>query len=193
MARTDLDNLTRLLLRAQDGDTSAFTRIATLVQPELARFSSWYGIPKCDIDDVVQESLLRIYKKMGSYRAESRAISWMISITHRVCIDYSRSRTRRLRVLGAVHDNTSHLIAGQINNSVSEITDLISRLPHSLREAFILVKIIELSYQEAASILDVPIGTIQNRVSRARAALITMLNEAESHSHNSAKSNSLAG
>jgi RNA polymerase sigma-70 factor (ECF subfamily) len=179
MSIPDLDHLTKDFLLAQDGDQDAFTRIVGNVQPEILRFSSWYGIPTTDIDDITQETLLRIYKNLNAYRVESRALSWVISIAYRVCLDYSRSTKRRYRMIDAVKNCGSYQFVQPPSTSLSEIADLISRLPLTLREAIVLVKIAELSYQEVATLLNLPIGTVQSRVSRARVLLLHMTREVD--------------
>ncbi len=61
----------------------------------------------------------------------------------------------------------------------SAVRDLVDALPEERRSAFVLTQVLGCSYEEAATICDVPVGTIRSRVARAREQLATALREAE--------------
>jgi RNA polymerase sigma-70 factor (ECF subfamily) len=180
MDSPSVDQLTRDVVLAQDGDHKAFRRVVESVEPEIRRFSAWLIGNSADLDDIVQETLLRIHRGINSFRMESHAISWVLSITRRVCLDYLRQADRQQRLVLAIEQNTfvaTH--TGDINSI--PILDLIQSLPTQLKEVFVLVKMYGFSFAEVSEIVQCPIGTVQSRVARARVALAEMiLNEGNS-------------
>lgn len=169
-----MDNFTRDLILAQDGDLGAFSRVIRDAQPEVRRFCAWFMGNSRDIDDVVQETLLRMYKGLHSFRVDSRGISWVLTIARRTCVDHARRHNRQQLLVRELEKQTltTHNY-GDV--STFYITEAIDSLPKLLRESFILVKIFGCSYSEAAAVLLCPIGTVQSRVARARILLITSL------------------
>jgi RNA polymerase sigma-70 factor (ECF subfamily) len=169
-----MDDLTRDLILAQDGDLEAFSRAARLAQPDIRRFCSWITGTKADLDDLEQETLLRMYRHLDSFRVESRGISWILSIARRVCLDHARQSTRRRRLSIALEHHTA--IAQHYNDSSTiHLEQSIHDLPEPLRESFVLVKLFGFTYAEVADIIGCPLGTVQSRVARARALLVTVL------------------
>lgn len=179
MSPPDIDSLTLEVFRAQDGDVASFNRVVMVAQPEIAKFAAWYGVPPSDIDDVVQETLVRVHRSINSFIGESRAISWIISIARRVCLDHFRQFQRHRRIQDQIEVQIQPMSHFSNADSLLELSDLIQRLPESLRETFMLVKVSELGYEEVAGILGTPIGTVQSRVLRARLLLSQMIVDAE--------------
>jgi RNA polymerase sigma-70 factor (ECF subfamily) len=173
-----MDNLTRDLILAQDGDLEAFSRVVRDAQPEIRRFCTWFMGNTRDIDDVVQETLLRMYKGLHSFRGDSRGISWVLTIARRTCVDHARRHNRQQLLVRALEKET---LTTHNHGDVSTfyITEAIDSLPELLRESFVLVKIFGCSYSETAAVLRCPVGTVQSRVARARTLLMNSLESAE--------------
>jgi RNA polymerase sigma-70 factor (ECF subfamily) len=171
-----MDELTRDLILAQDGDLTAFTRVAKSVQPDLRRFCIWHAGQSADVDDLVQEVLLRMFKGLETFRAESRALSWIFTIARRACIDRSRVARREYLLMSAL-ENAITTSQFHVSASTLPISELIRSLPTSLRESFVLVKIFGFSYAEVAEIVGCPLGTVQSRVARARASLASLIED----------------
>ena len=164
-----MDVATRELLLAQDGDDDAFSRVVSMCEADVRRFSSWFSSSGHEVDDVTQETFLRAYRGLQSYRGDSVATSWLLSIARRVCLDFAekkkkeKSLAKQLMQAHAMNDDEGHSV---------EIHYLIAALPPQFREAFVLVRILGYRYEEAAIVLDCPRGTVQSRVARARHLLI---------------------
>lgn len=130
----------------------------------------WSGVTGNDVDDVVQETFLRAFRGLVSFRGDSTARSWLLSIARRVYLDFSHQRAKDMKVIS--HLMTSSLTASNIVSAdeaeLFGLHDLVSRLPNEFREAFVLVRIFGFKYDEVASILGCPRGTVQSRVARAR-------------------------
>jgi RNA polymerase sigma-70 factor (ECF subfamily) len=174
-----MDDLTRDLILAQDGDLEAFARVARVAQPDIRRFCSWFNATTVDIEDLVQETLLRMYRHLDSFRVESRGMSWILSIARRVCLDHARQTARRQRLSNALEHGLAP-VRLHTDTSTIHLEELIHGLPEQLRESFVLVRIFGFSYAEVAEILGCPLGTVQSRVARARVSLVDSFDSAES-------------
>jgi len=119
-------------------------------------------------EEAVQETLIRAWRYWPTFRNESTALSWLITICRRVIIDIvSRTPT---------HDeiNTRDNTAVQENHVIG-LQEMIINLPLSQREVIVLCAVIGFDYETVAEILDVPIGTVRSRLSRARQSLASQL------------------
>jgi RNA polymerase sigma-70 factor (ECF subfamily) len=180
MDSPSVDQLARDVVLAQDGDPKAFRRVVHTVEPEIRRFSAWLMGNSADLDDIVQETLLRIHRGIDSFRMESHAISWVLSIARRVCLDYLRQTDRQQRLVLTIEQNTFEATHTGDADAI-HILELVQSLPVPLKEVFVLVKLFGFSYAEVSEIVQTPIGTVQSRVARARVALADMiLNEGNS-------------
>ena len=126
-----------------------------------------------EAEDLVHDALVRAFEKRKSFRSGGNLRTWLLSILHNAHID----RLRRNRSLTRRHDEAAveaeqSLPAGQEHAvRLQQVRDAFFDLPEEQREALHLVAIEDLSYQEAANALGIPIGTLMSRISRARAQL----------------------
>ncbi|HZF17161.1 MAG TPA: sigma-70 family RNA polymerase sigma factor [Steroidobacteraceae bacterium] len=147
--------------------------------PRLRRFARALVRHPDDADDLVQITIERALTRLDQWRPDSRLESWMFGILRNAWIDEVRARGRRSRVLApaelgenvAEPSSASHLELLVIENALAQ-------LPEDQRVAVALVLIEGLSYKEAATILEVPIGTLTSRLARAREALALILEPA---------------
>ncbi len=126
-----------------------------------------------EAEDLVQDALIRAFEKRQSFRRAGNLRTWLLSILHNAHIDrvrQNRSLTRRHDEAAAQADQS--LPAGQEHAvRLKQVREAFFELPEEQREALHLVAIEDLSYQEAATALGIPIGTLMSRISRARAQL----------------------
>jgi RNA polymerase sigma-70 factor (ECF subfamily) len=169
-----MDDLTRDLILAQDGDLEAFARVARLAQPDIRRFCSWFNATTVDIEDLVQETLLRMYRHLDSFRVESRGMSWILSIARRACLDHARQLKRRQRLSTSLEHHATAVLSHN-DSSTIHLEEIIRSLPTPLRDSFVLVRVFGFSYADVADILGCPLGTVQSRVARARSTLALLL------------------
>jgi RNA polymerase sigma-70 factor (ECF subfamily) len=120
-------------------------------------------------DDLVQETYLRAFRSLPTYRGDAPITAWLLSIARRVCADHVRGRVRQRRLFAALTDTVEDQWAPAPGNPTWE---LLGAIDPDRREAFVLTQLAGLSYEEAAVVLDCPVGTIRSRVSRARAELL---------------------
>ena len=164
------DDLTALALAARDGDRVALAAFVRASQAEVWRLCA-HLTDRDAADDVTQDVYMRALGSLRSFRGDSSARTWLLSIAHRSCADHVRHVQRRRRLLGALHDRRPSAVAPLLDGVV-ELDILLSSLDPDRRVAFVLTQLLGLEYQDAAAVVDVPVGTIRSRVARARAQLI---------------------
>ena len=174
-ARDD-DRVTELALRAGKGDKQAFTDFIRATQDDVWRLLAHLGGPAV-ADDLTQETYLRVMSALPRFAARSSARTWLLSLARRVWVDNIRHERARPRKSATEYEDAAAHIAvdGADQGNWSEWLDvrsLIDALPADRREALILTQVLGYSYEEAARIVGVRIGTIRSRVARARKDLI---------------------
>lgn len=167
-----MDGSTRDLFLAQDGDDEAFARVVVACAPDVRRFCAWFCGSDRDVDDLTQETFLRAFRGLASYRGDSTAKSWMLSIARRACLDVVAMDKKNSSLISKLK---SGYMPREETGQSTELRHLIALLPIQFREAFVLVRVFEFSYEEAATVLQCPRGTVQSRVARAREFLAQQL------------------
>jgi len=171
------DPVTATAMAARGGDQAASSAFVRLTQVEVWRFvAALVGVPHAD--DVTQETYLRAFRALPDFAGRSSVRTWLLAIARRACADHIRTavRVRRLeaRVAAEPASGTVRDHAG-----LHAAAELVAKLPAERRVAFVLTQVLGLSYQQAAEIEDVPVGTIRSRVARARADLVAALDAAQ--------------
>jgi RNA polymerase sigma-70 factor (ECF subfamily) len=178
-----MDHLTRLLIAARDGDRVALERFVAETQADVWRLCRYLGDVQY-ADDLAQETYERAIGSIHRFRADGAARGWLLTIARRTCVDHTRRATRRRRLDQAVRSNST---AGSLDGSAIDpdmsgrvdLDDVMSKLDDDRRSAFVLTQVLGLQYDEAAEVLDVPIGTVRSRVARARGDLVAMMRDPE--------------
>ncbi len=129
------------------------------------------------LDDVMQEAYLRAVKSYSSFEGRSTFRTWLYRIVRNTAVDHIRRTQRRVKTVS--DDLLPVEPAGPDGYGPLEIEAAIAGLPLEQREALTLVAVVGLNYGEAATLLELPEGTVASRVHRARAALRTVLEEVD--------------
>jgi RNA polymerase sigma-70 factor, ECF subfamily len=139
----------------------------------LRRYARSLTRDESQADDLVQETLVRAYERHGTYRAGGSLRAWLLSILHNAFVDERRRQRAESQRIERVSAITSTTVPADQENRVrlQQIQEAFLSLPHEQRSVLHLVAIEGLSYQEAATALDIPLGTLMSRLGRARAAL----------------------
>jgi RNA polymerase sigma-70 factor, ECF subfamily len=125
-----------------------------------------------DAEDVVQETLRSAWKSRGNFECGRGQRAWLAAILRRRVIDRWRRAGRRLVLVGDGPLDVPTAAADPTTNGLTdEMQRALSQLPSELRESLLLVVVGELTHQETANTLGVPLGTVLSRVSRARQRL----------------------
>jgi RNA polymerase sigma-70 factor (ECF subfamily) len=141
-----------------------------------------------DAEDIVQESFLKAYKAQESFRG-SEAKTWMLSIVRNTAMDFLRryksSTTMTLDEPGYEPQDDSpdpeRVLLEQSRRD--QVRQAISQLEPEFREAIVLREIEGLSYKEIAAVLNIPMGTVMSRLSRARNLLLVELGGSKEVQH----------
>lgn len=165
-----------LIRAAAKGDHVAFAQLVRAHQSQVWRFlSHLLGDPSL-AEDVTQETFLKVYKKLDSYQFRSRFSTWVLAIARNAGVDAMRKNRRKQVDLDVelLDDPLAHSSPSRL-----ELETAIGSLAPKLREAFLLVEVMGLSYQEVARALGVPIGTVKSRLYHARRHLVEWLRDDE--------------
>jgi RNA polymerase sigma-70 factor, ECF subfamily len=140
---------------------------------------------RSEAEDLVQETYVRAIGAMGRLRSDSNVKSWMFTILRNIWLNQLRQRRTAPQMLEIDgDDNAANSVVefskdpheAYISKIESELVrEAIQKLPVDFREIILLREYEELSYQEIATILDCPAGTVMSRLGRARAKLKSLL------------------
>lgn len=144
--------------------------------PRLRRFARAITRNPEDADDLVQIAVENALTRSTQWQPGSRLDSWMFRIMKNAWIDEVRARGRRDRVF-APEAAGEHIGVSVTDTQIDSLTvqAAMQQLSEDQRMAIGLVLIEGLSYQEAAAVLEVPIGTLTSRIARGREALQAIL------------------
>jgi RNA polymerase sigma-70 factor (ECF subfamily) len=159
--------------RAQQGDTEAFEELVVAYLPDVHRWALHVVRDAHIAEDVTQDTFLRAYRALATFRWRSRFSTWLFRITRNCAIEATRTiarqqRMERVRPVERSPTDPTLRVA---------ISDALDGLPHELREVFVAVEVFGFSYREASVILGIPTGTIKSRMHRTRKLLVEALTE----------------
>ena len=162
------------------------TRFERLIMPHL---DAGYTLARylindpSEVDDVLQEAVLRGVRYFRTLEDESSARAWFLAIVRRECYTaWSRGDGRKdsvsLDTISELEDLAASPEQSAERSLLRErIVDAVGKLPGHLREVIVLRELQQLSYEEIAEITESPIGTVMSRISRARARLADSLRD----------------
>lgn len=148
--------------------------------PRLRRFALSLTGSQADADDLVQASCERALTRLHQWQPGTRLDSWMFRIVKTIWIDQWRSEKARGEhvdlesIEPPVGTNGRHVI--EVKSTLEVVRKAMEKLPDEQRLVLTLVAVDGLSYEEAAVVLETPIGTVMSRLARARRRLHELLN-----------------
>src|SRR6186713_1516739 len=148
-------------------------RLVDLI-PRLRRYARGLVGDRATADDLVQDTLERAWAKLHLYRRGTDRRAWIFTVIHNVHVN----RVRAARPTDLIDDEMPELAQRPAQGDALLVRDLdrsIARLPAEQRAVLLLVTLEEMSYEEVARTLGIPIGTVMSRLSRARDKLRVMM------------------
>lgn len=142
--------------------------------PRLRRYARALAGDRTAADDLVQDTLERAWSKLHLYRRGTDLRAWLFTVMHNVYVNQLRGR----RPVAPLDEEMPELAQPARETDTLVLRDLdaaIRRLPPDQREVLLLVALEEMSYEETAGTLGIPIGTVMSRLARAREKLRAML------------------
>ena len=150
------------------------------VIPALRRYARIFVRDAADADDLVQDTLERAISRWHQRRSDGNARAWLFTILHNLAVSHLRRTARRGREVPLDDAGESDVAAPSTQEDALRRDDIlgsVGQLPEDQRSVLLLVSVEDVSYAEVARILDIPIGTVMSRLARARARLLTLLEE----------------
>lgn len=161
------------IARARLGDLRAREWIAETWFEPIYRFSLRMLGNEQDARDATQESLIKVLGSLDRFDPTRRFSTWVFGITRNTCIDEHRRRKRRApmpeREIADHRPSSLELTVRE--RRATEIQEALQKVAPIYREAILLYHFEHLKYREIAEALDLPIGTVMNRIFRARQQL----------------------
>ena len=150
-----------------------FEQMAMPLFDQLYNFAHWLTGAQADAEDLVQETYARALKGFGSFAAGTDLRAWMYRILRNTFLT-SRSGLAAKRTTSLEED--VELVSPELTPELlllreegrAAVLNALAALPVDSREALLLFEMEEMSYREIAEVLDVPVGTVMSRLSRAR-------------------------
>lgn len=170
---------TTLVRRALDGDGFAFQQLVERYQGRLFALARNYTRNPVEVEDLVQETFLKAYARLGSFQHQSSFYTWIYRIATNTVLDFLKRRGRS--PVAAVED--PELVQGAAaaerapvrpdarlqEGEIAAIThEVLEELPEIFRTVLVLREFEEMAYQDIADVLEVSIGTVESRLFRAR-------------------------
>ena len=148
-------------------------RVAAAEDDEVVRVVDDVRLPGFLADDLVQDAIERALSRAPSTLEPERLFAWLRSVVHNLFVDELRRRRRRgVRVDVAEMENDLALSTAPADRlAFSDVGEAMASLSIEHRQVLVLAGVEELSYQQIAEELSVPLGTVMSRLARARAAL----------------------
>jgi RNA polymerase sigma-70 factor, ECF subfamily len=151
--------------------------------PRLWAFALRLSGDQHDAEDLVQRACVRGLERAHQLQPDTAPLSWMYAIMHSTWINELRARSVRKRASFEWDDDFLENLPDPVDKSPEtqlmhgQIVEAIERLPEAQRVVMLLVAVEGLTYQQAADVMEIPIGTVMSRLSRARQSIGAMFGQ----------------
>jgi len=171
-------------IAAEARDRVRFEEEALALSDQVYRVARHLAGSREEADDLVQETYARAFRSWRSYQPGTNLRAWLLRILTNLNIDRGRRAQRTPPTQGLeandyyLYDRLTESDGGPSDEervverlSQDDIVEALASVPHDFRDVIVLVDIGDFSYQDAAQILDIPIGTVMSRLHRGRRIL----------------------
>ncbi len=179
----------QLVERVQRGDKRAFDLLVTKYQRKLGRLLSRFIRDSSEVEDVTQEAFIKAYRALPNFRGDSAFYTWLYRIGINTAKNHLVAMRRRAPTstemdaeeaenlesgdqLRDLNTPENQMMSRQVGDTVNQT---LQELPEELRTAITLREIEGLSYEEIATVMQCPVGTVRSRIFRAREAVAAKL------------------
>ena len=180
----------QIVRRVLEGDVNAFEDLVTEHEKGVYAIAQRMTGNAEDAADMTQETFIKAYNSLSSFRGDSKFSVWLYRIATNVCLDFLRSRSRKPTVSLSVEDDDGEETQMDIADESQSPEQLLERgltrdavrrglksLSPEYRQILLLREIQGLSYEEIAEALALEVGTVKSRIFRARKRLCAFLLE----------------
>ncbi len=164
-----------LARRAAAGHPDAWDEIIRQYGRRIFNIAFQFAADPAEAEDLTQEVFLKLYQNLRSYRGDVPLVGWTLRLSRNLCIDHfrhSRGENRLSRLpevmLERVASSSDPHAEALRRQELDQIYRALEEMPEDLAEILVLRDLQELSYDEVATALDLPMGTVKSRLNRAR-------------------------
>jgi RNA polymerase sigma-70 factor (ECF subfamily) len=159
----------KLVARVQNGEREAFAELVRLFQKKIFTLAYGFFRDRDDALEIVQETFMRIYAKIGSYRPDHSLQSWIYRLAHNLCVDHYRKYTKKRKLESGFADVPDrHLASADNSQSALEsqqtaeaIDRAVAKLSLKQKEVFFLKYRQGLKLQQVAETMAISLGTVK--------------------------------
>ncbi len=168
------------IARAQKNDPKALATVLEKTSPYVLNLCKSWCRPPLESEDIAQETLIVVAKKIESYESKSAFFTWVYSVSYRTFLDNLRKESRRSKIAKIESIETTNVArslespppADLANEeSFNVLSAALNHLEFQHAQILILIDVKEDSYANVAKDLGIPIGTVRSRLARARISL----------------------
>src|SRR5271157_3260026 len=173
----DSPQFEQLMAANQQADASATERLLSLLCPILSRFFGSMPDTRLAVDDLVQETLLRVHRARHTYRAGEPLLPWVYAIARHTRVDHFRKARRRQSQEEQVDlsELQAHAAPPPPNRSLPDFETLMGYLPDSQREVLTMLKVLGMTVEEVARATSSTGGAVKQKAHRAYGKLRAVL------------------
>ena len=177
-----------LIRRAANGDEQAFEKLLLAHQKNVYNLCYRMVQDPDDALDLSQEAFLKAWRSLSTYQFDAAFSTWLYRLTTNVCIDFLRKRTRQAHASLTAEDEEEEGREYTVpdpapgpeeqaitNDRQKAVNEAMQKLPEDYRLVLQLRVVEDLPYEQIADIMQVPVGTVKSRLSRARLQLKKIL------------------
>ncbi|MDG2287604.1 MAG: sigma-70 family RNA polymerase sigma factor [Candidatus Marinimicrobia bacterium] len=170
----------KLIARFQDGDINAYNELVHRYKDRLLNFVFRYFNNREQAEDVVQDTMIKLYTHASYYKNIAKFSTWIYTIAKNNALTELRKNKRKQTVSLWTNEGKpidiemkDELLEQTVYNkmAVEELNKYLDEIPENFRIAVVLRDFQELSYEEISKILEIPLGTIKSRINRGRIQL----------------------
>jgi len=170
----------KLILRFQEGDINAYNELVKRYKDRLLNFVFRYFNNREQAEDVVQDTLIKLYTHASYYKNIAKFSTWIFTIAKNNALTELRKNKRKQtdslwteegKVIDINSKEQSLDVKVQNEIAIDQLNKFLDEIPENFRMAVVLRDFQELSYDEISKILEIPIGTIKSRINRGRIQL----------------------
>jgi len=171
-----------LVALCQSGNKAAFRKLVEETEENVYNLAYQMLGNRQEAEDATQEVYLRVWRSLPDFRGDAKFTTWLYRITKNSCLNRRRDFAKELRVID--DEETLRRSIASSSNPVEDtmaeeqkftLWQTVSRLPRKYRLVITLFYQQQLTYQEIAKLLSVPLGTVKAHLNRARKALAKRL------------------
>ena len=168
----------QIIGRVRGGETRMFGELVQRYQDPVFGMALRFLGSRGDAEDAAQEVFLRVYRGFDAFKGEAKFSTWLYRITYNLCADWLR-RNRRADRRAAMIEEAGEVADGRVNLEEgilqSETRDKVRRaldgLDERYRSVIVLLYYQQMSYEQIAAVLELPMKTVETRLYRARKLL----------------------